>query len=59
MDDRQQIIVNEAPSFWNVIGDIVTDLLTQCVPGSVVILIVGVCMVPYIARFIMHWRKPK
>lgn len=51
----------ESVGFWSLVGTIITDFLTQCVPGSVVLLIVGLAMFPYAWTWIkayMHRSYP-
>ena len=41
--------------FWQIIGDWASDVSSQQVPGSVVILIILVALAPYIFKLITSW----
>lgn len=50
-------ITAPADGFWPWIGRITDDILTQEIPGSVVLLIVALCLTPYAAWFARRWLK--
>lgn len=42
---------------WPWVGRILEDILAREVPGSVVLLIVALCLTPYVAFFARRWLK--
>lgn len=58
---EQNIVWNEGdPSLMSVVGSWVSDLLTQQIPGSVVVLIVIVALAPMLVRAaVSFWSRKK
>lgn len=52
---QQTVLVASEPGFWATVDRVVTDLLTQQIPASVVLLIIFVMTLPWITRFIWRW----
>lgn len=52
--EQQQIVIFE-PGFWSTVDRIITDLLTQQIPASVVLLIIFCLIMPFILRFVWRW----
>lgn len=42
-------------SVWGVVGDVLEDIMEQQVPGSIVLLIVGCLVVPWIYKGVMAY----
>ena len=52
------MVVQGEPTILQIVSGVVADLLQQCVPGSVVLLLLAVCLLPYIFYGIRaYWSR--
>lgn len=53
----QEQAIAPADGLWPWVGRITDDILSQNVPGSVVLLIIAICLTPYAVQLVRLWFK--